>query len=68
MTKRKLYSLTDEHRAQLKPWADKWIDHFKPPLVLAHGMVLHRADGRYTEAAEAILRDGAALDLAGLLG
>jgi hypothetical protein len=21
----KLYSLTDEHRAQLKPWADKWI-------------------------------------------
>ena len=24
MTK-KIYSLTDEHRAQLKPWADKWI-------------------------------------------
>ena len=22
---KKLYSLTDEHRAQLKPWADKWI-------------------------------------------
>lgn len=40
----------------------------RAPLVLAHGMVLHRADGRYTEAAEAILRDGAALDLAGPLG
>ena len=23
--KKKLYTLTDEHRAQLKPWADKWI-------------------------------------------
>ena len=23
--KKKLYKLTDEHRAQLKPWADKWI-------------------------------------------
>ena len=22
---RKLYSLTDEHRAQLKPWAERWI-------------------------------------------
>ena len=21
----KLYTLTEEHRAQLKPWADKWI-------------------------------------------
>ena len=25
MTKKKLYTLTDEHRAQLKPWAEKWI-------------------------------------------
>src|SRR5262245_22618658 len=24
-TKKKLYTLTDAHRAQLKPWADKWI-------------------------------------------
>jgi tRNA1Val (adenine37-N6)-methyltransferase len=27
------------------------------------GLVLHRADGRYTDAAEAILRDGSALEL-----
>jgi len=25
MTKSKLYELTPEHRAQLKPWADRWI-------------------------------------------
>jgi hypothetical protein len=25
MAKQKLYTLTEEHRAQLKPWADKWI-------------------------------------------
>jgi hypothetical protein len=25
MAKKKLYELTEEHRAQLKPWADKWI-------------------------------------------
>ena len=33
------------------------------PLTLAAGLVLHRPDGRYTEAAEAILRRGQALDL-----
>jgi tRNA1(Val) A37 N6-methylase TrmN6 len=33
------------------------------PLTLAHGLVLHRADGRNSEAAEAILRHGAALPL-----
>ena len=33
------------------------------PLTLAAGLVLHRADGRNTEAAEAILRDGAKLSL-----
>ncbi|MHA1570879.1 MAG: tRNA1(Val) (adenine(37)-N6)-methyltransferase [Alphaproteobacteria bacterium] len=32
-------------------------------LTLAAGLVLHRADGRYTEAAEAILRHGRALAL-----
>jgi tRNA1(Val) A37 N6-methylase TrmN6 len=31
------------------------------PLVLAAGLVLHDADGRYTEGAERVLRDGAAL-------
>ncbi len=25
MTRTKLYELTDEHRVQLKPWADRWI-------------------------------------------
>jgi len=25
MADEKLYELTDEHRAQLKPWAEKWI-------------------------------------------
>jgi hypothetical protein len=25
MTKKKLYTLTDEHRAELEPWAKKWI-------------------------------------------
>jgi tRNA1(Val) A37 N6-methylase TrmN6 len=35
----------------------------KSPLKLAAGMVLHEADGRYTPAANAILRDGAGLDL-----
>jgi tRNA1(Val) A37 N6-methylase TrmN6 len=33
------------------------------PLILAHGLVLHRADGRNSEAAEAILRHGTALPL-----
>ncbi len=33
------------------------------PLRLSPGLVLHQADGRFTPAAEAILRDGAALDL-----
>ncbi|HVA11867.1 MAG TPA: methyltransferase [Stellaceae bacterium] len=33
------------------------------PLVLAPGLVLHRADGRNTDAAEAILRHGASLVL-----
>lgn len=33
------------------------------PLTLAHGLVLHRPDGRNSEAAEAILRHGAALPL-----
>lgn len=33
------------------------------PLILAQGLVLHRADGRNSEAAEAILRRGAALPL-----
>lgn len=33
----------------------------RSPLVLSAGLVLHEADGRYTAAAEAVLRDGAAL-------
>jgi len=33
------------------------------PLRMMPGLVLHKADGRYTEAAEAILRHGAALSL-----
>jgi len=33
------------------------------PTRLAPGLVLHEADGRYTRAAEALLRDGAALEL-----
>jgi tRNA1(Val) A37 N6-methylase TrmN6 len=33
------------------------------PLTLAQGLILHRADGRNSEAAEAILRHGAALSL-----
>lgn len=33
------------------------------PSVMAPGMVLHREDGPFTEAADAILRQGAALDL-----
>jgi hypothetical protein len=33
------------------------------PLTLSQGLVLHRADGRNSEAAEAILRHGAALPL-----
>ncbi|HEX3973955.1 MAG TPA: methyltransferase [Stellaceae bacterium] len=33
------------------------------PLILAQGLVLHRADGRNSEAAEAVLRHGAALSL-----
>ncbi len=35
----------------------------RTPLVLAAGLVLHEADGRYTQAAEAIVRDGAPLGL-----
>jgi tRNA1(Val) A37 N6-methylase TrmN6 len=34
------------------------------PLRLARGLVLHEADGRFTPAAEAVLRDGAPLNLA----
>jgi tRNA1(Val) A37 N6-methylase TrmN6 len=33
----------------------------RSPLVLAAGLVLHEADGRYTAGAERVLRDGAAL-------
>jgi tRNA1(Val) A37 N6-methylase TrmN6 len=33
------------------------------PLTLAAGLVLHEADGSYSAAAEAVLRDGAALEL-----
>lgn len=35
----------------------------KAPLRLARGLVLHREDGAYTAAADAILRDGAPLSL-----
>jgi len=35
----------------------------RAPLVLAPGLVLHGPDGRYTEAAEAVLRGAAALPL-----
>jgi tRNA1(Val) A37 N6-methylase TrmN6 len=35
----------------------------RTPLVLAAGLVLHEADGRFTPQAEAILRDGSALAL-----
>jgi tRNA1(Val) A37 N6-methylase TrmN6 len=35
----------------------------RTPLVLAAGLVLHEADGRFTRAADAILRDGAPLGL-----
>ena len=35
----------------------------KAPARLAAGLVLHEPDGRYTQAAEAVLRDGAALPL-----
>src|SRR5690606_30723592 len=34
----------------------------RAPLVLAPGLALHGADGRYTEAAERVLRDGEALE------
>jgi len=33
------------------------------PFRLSPGLVLHQADGAYTEAAQAVLRDGAGLDL-----
>lgn len=33
------------------------------PAVLARGLVLHEADGRYTEAAEAVLRHGMAIGI-----
>ncbi len=35
----------------------------RAPLALLQGMVLHEADGRYTDAAEAVLRDAEALTL-----
>lgn len=35
------------------------------PAIMAPGLVLHRDDGQFTEAADAILRRGAALDLGG---
>lgn len=35
----------------------------RAPLMLAAGLLLHRPDGGYTEAAEAVLRQGAALPL-----
>jgi tRNA1(Val) A37 N6-methylase TrmN6 len=35
----------------------------RSPARLAPGLVLHEADGRFTAAADAILRHGAALDL-----
>jgi tRNA1(Val) A37 N6-methylase TrmN6 len=38
------------------------------PLTLAGGLILHEADGRYTAAAEAVLRGGAALELEPRIG
>ena len=35
----------------------------RTPTRIAPGLVLHREDGRYTEAAEAVLREGATLTL-----
>jgi tRNA1(Val) A37 N6-methylase TrmN6 len=35
----------------------------RTPLVLAAGLVLHEADGKFTARADAILRDGAELPL-----
>jgi tRNA1(Val) A37 N6-methylase TrmN6 len=35
----------------------------RSPLVMASGLVLHAPDGAYTASAEAVLRDGQALDL-----
>jgi tRNA1(Val) A37 N6-methylase TrmN6 len=37
----------------------------RAPLVLLPGLILHEDDGRYTDAAEAVLRGGEALDLGG---
>jgi tRNA1(Val) A37 N6-methylase TrmN6 len=33
----------------------------RAPMVLAPGLVLHEADGRFTAAADSVLRDGAAI-------
>jgi tRNA1(Val) A37 N6-methylase TrmN6 len=35
--------------------------NIRSPLMLTHGLVLHEADGAYTAAASAVLREGAAL-------
>lgn len=35
----------------------------RAPVVLAHGLILHEADGQYTQAAEKILREGEGLGL-----
>lgn len=43
----------------------QWRKGAKHPLALLPGLVLHQTDGRYTKAADAILRDGAALELHG---
>jgi tRNA1(Val) A37 N6-methylase TrmN6 len=37
----------------------------RAPLRLLPGLILHEADGSYSDAAEAVLRQGGALDLAG---
>ena len=41
------------------------IKNARTPMRLSPGMVLHHPDGSFTDAAEAILRDGSALDLDG---
>ena len=40
----------------------------RTPLAILPGLVLHEADGRYSAAADAVLRDAAALEIAGSTG
>lgn len=56
-----IFPLWPRHGRQAKLVVIRGTKNSRTPMRLAAGLVLHRQDGTYTEAADAVLREGAAL-------